>query len=187
MLSVAGDAARLVDAIKAVAYYQHSLNLIESTQVRSALADVLIAAGKLDHARGVLDAGSDALPLVVRRLIVATRSGEASRYAREISAADHRFRQWIAEADWLHAREMARFYNRRPRPPGPSRDAWQQSTSACSGNTKTCCWHSARGQADMRRIILAIALLLVTYPATAIEPFAVGDLRFPAVQSRLSF
>lgn len=108
-LSVAGDAAASIDADRAVSYYEQSLTLIESTQVRSALVDMLLAADRLADAKHVLEAGSHALPLDIRRMIVARRSGDESR-GKQIAIADHEFRHWIADKDWLHAREMARFY-----------------------------------------------------------------------------
>ncbi len=107
-LSVAGDAA--ADPEEAIDLYQRSLDLVESTQVRAALVDVLLATDQTDDARFVLNQGHDALPLAVRRLIVAVRSGERDHVATEIARMDHRFRHWIQDEDWAHAREMARFY-----------------------------------------------------------------------------
>lgn len=108
--SVAGDAAADLDPALAVSLYRKSLELAESAQVRSALTDVLLRLDRLDAAKAVLDAGSAALPLVVRQLIVAKRSGRETEFAVAIADADRRFRHWIAHEDWLHAREMARFY-----------------------------------------------------------------------------
>ena len=84
--------------------------ITESTQVRAALVDVLLTSEKLKQAADVLNAGSGALPLDVRRLIVARRTGRENAVRAEIAAADREFRHWIADEDWLHAREMARFY-----------------------------------------------------------------------------
>ena len=108
--SVAGDAAAELDAKLAVSLYERSLELAESSQVRSALVDVLLNLDRLDEAKAVLDAGSTALPLAVRRLIVARREGREGEFAADIGRADRRFRHWITHGDWLHAREMARFY-----------------------------------------------------------------------------
>ena len=109
VLSVAGDAAA-ADPESAIDYYEQSLELVENAQVRAALVDVLLSIDRVAAARGVLKSGHHALPLTVRRLIVAVRMGEADAIADEIARTDHRFRHWIANRDWAHAREMARFY-----------------------------------------------------------------------------
>ncbi|MEO1246403.1 MAG: hypothetical protein AAFX56_12045 [Pseudomonadota bacterium] len=108
--SVAGDAAATLDTKLAASLYGNSLDLAESTQVRSALVDVLLRADRLDDAKAALASGSAALPLTVRRMIVAKRQNRDAEIAHEITRADRRFRHWIAHEDWLHAREMARFY-----------------------------------------------------------------------------
>lgn len=109
-LSVAGDAAAAVDPKQAISFYKRSLELRKSTQVRAALVDQLIAMDSLHEAKSALNAGYDALPLVVRRFIVALRMGESDTVADDIAHADHEFQHWIADRDWAHAREMARFY-----------------------------------------------------------------------------
>ncbi len=109
-LSVAGDAAAGHNPKLAVSLYERSLELSESAQVRSALVDVLLQLDRLDDAGAALDRGSAALPLAVRRLIVSVRQGREDEVAADIGIADQRFRRWIAHEDWLHAREMARFY-----------------------------------------------------------------------------
>lgn len=107
--SVAGDlAARTGQDFSAIQWYRRSLDLAESSQVRSALVDSLIRQAWFAEAQRALAAGSNALPLAVRRLIVARALGTESLPA--VDRADRRFRQWIAQEDWLHAREMARFY-----------------------------------------------------------------------------
>ncbi len=108
--SVAGDAAATLDPLRAASLYDNSLTYAESTQVRAALVDVLLRAGQIDRARAALDSGSGALPLAVRRMIVAKREGREAELAREIADTDSRFQRWIGDEDWLHAREMARFY-----------------------------------------------------------------------------
>ena len=108
-LSVAGDLAKAADEPKqSVHYYTRSLALAESTQVRSALVDALIEQRAFATAADVIDAGAPALPLEVRRMIVAKQLGRD--VALNVRLANHEFRHWIAEEDWLHAREMARFY-----------------------------------------------------------------------------
>ena len=110
-LSVAADlAASAGQYQQAVDYYSRSLAQLESAQVRAALVDVLLAHDQLLKASDVLDAGSGALPLDIRRFIVAKRLGRTDMMAGAIARADHAFRHWMAEEDWLHAREMARFY-----------------------------------------------------------------------------
>ena len=107
--SVAGDLANAIDEqAQAAEYYVRSLELAESAQVRSALVDVLIEQGTFEAAAKVIDAGAPALPLQVRRMIVSQALGVDVEH--EIRHADHEFRHWIADQDWLHAREMARFY-----------------------------------------------------------------------------
>ena len=109
--SVAGDlAVSDNDADRAVDYFARSLSLAESTQVRSALVDVLLANDRLADAQAELEKGSRALPLDIRRLILANRQGRTVDVTDRIAAVDRRFREWIAAKDWLHAREMARFY-----------------------------------------------------------------------------
>ncbi len=109
-LSVAGDAAAASKPERAIAYYERSLENAESTQVRAALVDVLLATGRAASARSALESGHDALPLALRRLIVAVRLGEADSVAGKVALMDCEFRHWIAHRDWAHAREMARFY-----------------------------------------------------------------------------
>lgn len=108
-LSVAGDLAIVADEpAQAVDFYSQSLDLAESTQVRSALVDVLLETGATETAANVIDAGAPALPLEIRRMIVAQEL--AHDVAHDIYHAHREFQQWIADEDWLHAREMARFY-----------------------------------------------------------------------------
>ena len=108
--STAGDAAAPHEAEQAAWFYQQSLELAENVQVRAALADVLLRAERFDKAGAVLSAGHGALPLHVRRLIVAVRTGQSDALADEIARTDHEFQHWIMREDWAHAREMTRFY-----------------------------------------------------------------------------
>lgn len=111
ILSIAGDlAVANDDAERAVLRFQQSLDLTETTQVRAALVDELIRSNRLAEARDALNDGSDALPLAVRRMIVAMRMGAGDSIGDEVALADRTFRGWMADNDWLHAREMARFY-----------------------------------------------------------------------------
>jgi len=109
-LSVAGDIATERDVDQAISYYERSLRYVESSQVRSALVDVLLNEGDLERAVEAVGSGPPALPLTVRRMILQKRLGHAGSIAGEIDAADQEFQRWIADEDWLHAREMARFY-----------------------------------------------------------------------------
>lgn len=109
--SVAGDlAVANGDGPGAIALYGRSLKLAESSQVRSALVDVHLALGETAAAKAQLAVESQALPLLVRRLIVAKRQGELGDHADRQHQLDHEFRHWIEQGDWLHAREMARYY-----------------------------------------------------------------------------
>ncbi len=109
-LGVAGDASANSNPDRAIAWYEQSLSVAENVQVRAALVDLLLDAGQPKDAAAVIAAGHDALPLMVRRFIVAKRTGEAETVSAEIERADHQFRHWIGDHDWAHAREMARFY-----------------------------------------------------------------------------
>ena len=126
-LSAAGDAATSGDAERAIAFYRRSLRIVDSAQVRAALIDVLLAENQIQAAAEALPKQrSHSLALNVRRMIVGQRLEQASarhgrgasqrpidhvgQHGRDIEAADHRFRHWIADGDWTHAREMARFY-----------------------------------------------------------------------------
>ena len=106
--STLGDALFADDTASAVTWYRRSLQLTENTQTRAALVDALLDQGDLDDAMTVVDR-SVALPLAIRRLIVARRLGRDGISA-DVRHMDHRFRHWIAAGDLLHAREMARFY-----------------------------------------------------------------------------
>ena len=109
--SVAGDLAVAAGALQeARILYRQSLTLAERTQVRSALVDVLLAISDYSAAKRTLDEGSAALPLLVRRLIVARHLGRLQELEPTLVKLQQEFDVWIANDDWLHAREMARFY-----------------------------------------------------------------------------
>ncbi len=109
--SVAGDLAVASAAPEqALMYYTHSLNIAERTQVRSALVDVLLSQADYETASQVLDDGSLALPLLVRRLIVARQLDRLEELQPVLTKVEQEFAAWIAKEDWLHAREMARFF-----------------------------------------------------------------------------
>ena len=74
------------------------------------MVKVLLAEGMNDEGWRVLDSGSEALPLLVRRLIVAKRMERLAEFDIELTKVHAEFDQWIDARDWLHAREMARFY-----------------------------------------------------------------------------
>jgi tetratricopeptide (TPR) repeat protein len=110
-VAVAGDlATAALQNQNAIGYYEQSLALVESTQVRAALVDRLLAQGRLVAAEAALDVEATALALKVRRMIVARRQGRESSVSTAIALADAEFQRWIAARDWAHAREMARFY-----------------------------------------------------------------------------
>lgn len=94
----------------AQAWYQRSLDFVERTQVRSALVDVLLQTGATDAALAAIHPHTTALPLQVRRLIASRQLENLPADAPEILRHARAFETWIAAEDWLHAREMARFY-----------------------------------------------------------------------------
>lgn len=107
--SVAGDlGAATAQDYTALKHYKRSLEFSESTQVRSALVDTLLRLDRVSEAEEALASCSNALPLEVRRLIVAKRLGQAE--TSEIRHMDETFQAWMSADDFLHAREMARFY-----------------------------------------------------------------------------
>lgn len=109
--SVAGDlAVASAERDHATRLYRQSLGLVERTQVRAALVDVLLLDADHDIAWQTLEDGSLALPLLVRRLIVAKRLGRSQTLQATLSKVQREFERWIADEDWLHAREMSRFY-----------------------------------------------------------------------------
>ena len=111
MLSVAGDLAVVAGRPNdALASFRQSLGLVEATQVRAAMADVLLEAGRFEEAVAAIDSGTRSLALSVRRLIALQRLGRDKEIVTAVRRADHRFRHWIEKEDWVHAREMARFY-----------------------------------------------------------------------------
>lgn len=110
-ISVAGDLASAAGyPDKAIAAYKRSLDLVERTQVRAALADVFLSIGDFDGAQHTLEHGSLALPLLVRRMIVAKQLGRINVLQSTVTKVHKEFKGWIANKDWLHAREMARFF-----------------------------------------------------------------------------
>lgn len=109
--SVAGDLAVGNDEPnRALQLYRRSLELAERTQVRAALVDVLLDQRRFEDAGFVLDNRSQALPLLVRRLIVAKRLNRVDQRIPELAQVQNEFDVWIANEDWLHAREMTRFF-----------------------------------------------------------------------------
>ncbi len=109
--SVAGDLAVAAGKPQqAVELFQRSLGLAERTQVRAALVDVLLSAADYEDAWQALDAGAPALPSLVRRLIVAKRLNRMHDLQRVLSTVQREFEAWISNEDWLHAREMTRFF-----------------------------------------------------------------------------
>ena len=106
--SIAGDLMVLRQQLDAaVGYYKHSLGMRGNAQVRAAMVDALIEMGSWHEAGQALE-DADALPLKVRRHIIDKKLQRADSHA--IEHMDHEFETWIAAKDWLHAREMARFY-----------------------------------------------------------------------------
>ena len=90
--------------------YARSNILAERAQVRAALVDVLLSEAEYEIAWQELEDSSLALPLLVRRLIVAKRLDRIHELQPMLSKVRQEFDVWIAKEDWLHAREMARFF-----------------------------------------------------------------------------
>ncbi len=110
-LSVAGDlAAAAGDGQQAQVFYERSLALSERTQVRAALVDVLLEQSEYETALAAVSTTTTALPLVVRRLIAAKQLNRFVEVADVSERLAYEFEKWIAREDWLHAREMTRFY-----------------------------------------------------------------------------
>ena len=109
--SVAGDLAVAAgESQLAMELYQHSLRLAERTQVRAAFVDVLLNEDRFEEAWRTLDAGAPALPLLIRRLIVARQLDRMDELESVLARVQSEFGVWIANEDWLHAREMTRFF-----------------------------------------------------------------------------
>lgn len=109
--SVAGDLAVAAgESWQATGLYQRSLGFAERTQVRAALVDVLLSEADYEAAWRALDGGAPALPLLVRRLIAAKRLNRVREYEPVVARVQQEFEAWISNEDWLHAREMARFF-----------------------------------------------------------------------------
>lgn len=108
---VAGDLAVAAgESEQAVHLYHRSLGLAERTQVRAALVDVLLGKTRYDDAWLALNTGAPALPLLIRRLIAAKRLGRMDELESVLANVHIEFDDWIANEDWLHAREMTRFF-----------------------------------------------------------------------------
>ncbi len=109
--SVAGDlAVANAKAQEAEKLYRQSLALDESAQVRAALVDVLLSEANDEGAWQVVDTGSPNLSLLVRRLIVAKRLNRLDDLRAVNEKVRLEFDSWIANENWLHAREMARYF-----------------------------------------------------------------------------
>jgi len=107
--SVAGDlAVASHEQEKALRYLTDSLTLVDNSQVRATLVDVLIENREFDRATEVLAEGEQSLALRVRRLLVGLRQETVNDDG--IARLDQMFQAWIAEDNWQHAREMSRFY-----------------------------------------------------------------------------
>ena len=106
--SIAGDLmAASGEPLKAIRFYERSIAILENAQVRAAMVDTLISQESWQEAALALD-GREALPLKVRRHIVDKALQRAD--SRAIEQMDREFEAWVNAEDWLHAREMARFY-----------------------------------------------------------------------------
>ena len=89
-------------------YFKHSLSHIERQQVKVAYTDLLIEQQRFEEAMVVVQEHSTSPAIVLRHLIIETALGTADK--NEIREIDRLFRDWAAEEDLQHAREMAMFY-----------------------------------------------------------------------------
>lgn len=109
--SVAGDlAVSAGDSTEALRLYARSLSFAERTQVRAALVDVLLSERDYEAAWERLTIAPPALPLLVRQLITARKLGRLDAMSSELTKVQREFDDWIEKSDWLHAREMTRFF-----------------------------------------------------------------------------
>ena len=109
--SVLGDlAVQAGEMQQALDSYRRSLALAERTQVRAAYVDALMELRLPDAAWQALNEGPPALPLLVRRLIVAKELGRLGEWQAVLTRVEREFEAWINQSDWLHAREMTRFF-----------------------------------------------------------------------------
>ena len=74
------------------------------------MIDVLLTTGELRSAWRAVDGQAAALPLLVRRLIIAKRLNRLQEFENDVSRIEREFMTWISNEDWLHAREMTRFF-----------------------------------------------------------------------------
>ncbi len=110
-LSVAGDLAAVAgNNDQARRYFERSLAMSERTQVRAAFVDVLLEQAEFETALAAIPSTSTALPLVIRRLIALKQLHRIDELADISARVASEFEMWIADEDWLHAREMTRFY-----------------------------------------------------------------------------
>ena len=107
--SVAADlAASLNHLEQARRWYQKSIATFPSVQVRAAYADLLLTNQQYAVVLELVPEQNTTPALRIRRLLAAQALGRD--VAAEVSAIDTLFRQWIAQSDFRHAREMAIFF-----------------------------------------------------------------------------
>ena len=100
--SVAGDLAVAAgEPQQAMEAYQQSLGLAERTQVRAAFVDVLLNEKRYEDAWQTLDGGALALPLLVRRLIVARQLDRMDKLESMLAKVQREFEAWIDNEDCL--------------------------------------------------------------------------------------
>ena len=109
--SVAGDLSSASHLPKqAIDHYRRSLTHLDQVQVKAALADVLLADRQAPMVVDLIDHHEAALPLKIRRLIALKTLSRSHETEEDTTNLNEAFTRWIELEDWLHAREMCRFY-----------------------------------------------------------------------------
>tara|TARA_R110002110_G_C13470525_1_gene720929 strand:+ start:42125 stop:43099 length:975 start_codon:yes stop_codon:yes gene_type:complete len=107
--SVQADLARgLGDSEAAEALLRRAIALFPAVQTRATLLDVLLHQARYREVLSLVGEYESVPALAVRRLQAQVGSGESPSAA--IQQMDRRFRTWLAQGDYRHAREMAMFY-----------------------------------------------------------------------------
>lgn len=109
VLSILGDAHRAASNLtEARLAYGRSFSMHPTVQTRAVLADVLIEQRRFQEAMPLLQGARQVPAIGVRYLRAAQEAGLSVDDER--AHLDERFRRWIADSDYRHAREMAMFY-----------------------------------------------------------------------------
>ena len=111
IMGVLSDAYLAVSNLKeSLEWSEKAFRISDSVQYRATCAARLIDNGFLDEALALLDASAEAPALVILRLVALEQLGRLDEALETVRAVDQQFRHDVAHGDFLHAREMARFY-----------------------------------------------------------------------------